>query len=94
MLWLADLVQVSPAPNNGTEGALYDTLNKGPPLPDMSGNTDYLKCPYPDEEEYEQRANLTGTGCYCDIAEVCVEGVGVRSQAYQTQSSNCYQRCG
>ena len=61
------MVNVTPAPNNGTDGVLYDILRAPPPLPEITGGNDYSLPVYPtDDEVYEERANLTGTGCQCN----------------------------
>ena len=67
-----DLVGASPAPNNATDGTLSDLLTSPPPLPDTPGSSDYTAvCIYPvDEEVYEDRANLTTSGCHCNLTQV------------------------
>ena len=62
---------MTPVPNNGTEGMLYDILIAPPSLPGVPGSPDYAAtCDYPDPDTYEERANLTTSGCSCDKSQV------------------------
>jgi len=71
---LAHLTNIDPLPNNGTQGSLYHLLRDPPVLPPTQSNSSYNQCPYPDSDgEYEERANLTDTGCQCFDANLIRE---------------------
>ena len=61
------LTNVTAAPNNGTEGALYHLLKQAPALTASNDVSGYGSCVYPSsDDDYEAKANVTD--CSCDIA--------------------------
>ena len=67
------LTDVTPAPNNGTEGSLYHILRNAPTeIPDSGASQDYETCGYPQtDDEYEQIAN--DTDCSCELSWVSID---------------------
>ncbi|XP_074642804.1 venom phosphodiesterase 2-like [Tubulanus polymorphus] len=62
---LTDLLQINPAPNNGTAGALHHLLVNPPKLQDRPVGRQYVKSSYPGSStEYDKRASSMAD-CYC-----------------------------
>ena len=65
----SDVLELDPAPNNGTAGRLYHTLNHPnqlPPIPAPISSAG--ECPYPvSNADYEDRINSDMPGCICHI---------------------------
>ncbi len=67
---LPDLLGIPAGPNNGTDGSLYHLLREPPPVPPppvADPVTQYGDCDFPPQDQYDDRANLTVSGCVCDI---------------------------
>ena len=66
---LSVLTNVTAAPNNGTQGALYHLLKHAPALPTSDDVIDYTNCTYPETDDvYETRANASD--CSCEIGDI------------------------
>ena len=63
----ADILEIDPAPNNGTAGRLHHILNHPkqlPPIPAPKSSAG--DCPYPmPNADYEDRINSDMSGCSC-----------------------------
>ena len=67
VFFLPVLTNVTAAPNNGTEGALYHLLKQAPAIAAIDDVSGYGSCAYPSsDDDYEAGANVTD--CPCDIA--------------------------
>ncbi|KAK2186559.1 hypothetical protein NP493_196g03063 [Ridgeia piscesae] len=67
---MSRLMNINPAPNNGTEGSLYPVLRHPPAFPAVPASHP-LQCLFPHlDDEYQQRANVSFSGCSCGNATV------------------------
>jgi len=67
--YVLGLMNINPAPNNGTEGSLYPVLRHPPAFPAVPASHP-LQCLFPHlDDEYQQRANVSFSGCSCGVRE-------------------------
>lgn len=86
---MANLTGVPPAPNNGTEGSLYHLLRKNVAPPSPEPGLDYMTCSFPvDDNDYQQRANLTITGCQCSESSSQIKIFDSRLNLTSSQGDN------
>ena len=68
-MYLADLLNINPAPNNGTPGLLHEMLKSPPAMPTLpTPRGRYNACLYPNKTDAEKWKNITQ--CYCPDIEV------------------------
>ncbi|XP_078319808.1 uncharacterized protein LOC111119482 isoform X2 [Crassostrea virginica] len=64
---MSDLIGISPAPNNGTHGALHDIMHTPPSLSTVP-TVNYKNCPVP-----TGRTSMPKTNCSCDVSSPPVQ---------------------
>ncbi|XP_030838591.1 venom phosphodiesterase 2 [Strongylocentrotus purpuratus] len=69
---MCELLDLEPAPNNGTMGSLHHMLRNPKPLPDDSTTpTPKMDCPFPStDEDYNMRLENDTSGCDCNATDV------------------------
>ena len=83
---MTEILEVEPAPNNGTMGSLHHLLNHPKPLPPPATPEGMVEnCPYPgSDKEYYDRIDNDMSNC------VCVLSVSTPFLIFETEEAVCF----